>query len=409
MTLHSSKTLLPDLLEAEVDATLFVPGPTYDRDVDLSLAEFARRSETVDVLITSPNGRARDALQEGHISLLPSRVADYPLAMKRLAAEADRVVGDVEVAPPSDGQFRPGIVGQGVDTIVELADVLVAEVNELEPRLPGLAYDIERFDYRREVSCPLPTIPRAEADSKAKAIGKHIAELIPDRAILQFGIGQIPAAIVSELSGQTGFGLHSGFLGPFIRDLVEDEIVTRGSPILEPGGSAPLLGAALAIAVVGPDREFYRWLEGSGAVQICGIESIATPEVRKGDRFVAINSAIEVDILGQVNATHIASQIFSGPGGQPDYFRRARQSEGGIGIIALKSATNSGISKIVDGIPSGGAVTTQWFEPDYVVTEQGVADIRIATPEQRAKRLIQTAHPDFREELRESAQDQSLL
>ena len=409
MSFHSSNTLLPELLDAEVDATIFVPGPTYDREVELSLASFARQSETVDVLVTSPNGAVREALHDGHVELLPARLSDYPLLMQRLAADAERVVGVVETTPPVDGTLHPGIVGEGVETIVRLADVLIAETNDREPRLPGLTYDVAQFDHIRTVSCPLPKMPRATVDATAEQIGQQVAELIPDGATLQFGLGQIPAAIVSELSGRTGFGLHSGFLGPFVRDLIEQEIVTRGSPVLEGEDGGPLSEPASAIAVLGPDREFYQWLERSGAVHICGIDSIVSPTVRTRETFVAINSAIEVDILGQINATHIGSRIFSGPGGQPDYFRLARESEGGIGIMALSSRTKSDISKVVEGISADSAVTTRWFESDYIVTEQDVADLRTATPAQRARRLIRTAHPDVRDELRAAAQEQSLL
>lgn len=401
---HTSGTLLAEIVDAKADATVFVVGPTIDRAGKISVGEFARRTD-LDVLLSSPKGETLEALHEGHAQFIPSRLVDIPLAMERLAANADRVVGIIETSPPVGGTVTPGITGLAIPEIVQLSDLLIAEINENEPRMLGLSYSLDQFDDQVNATYPLPEYESPDLDDRARTIGENVARVIPDGATLQFGIGEIPDALGSALADREGLGLHTGLVTDTVRGLIADEVITRGSVAVDPHSACDLERPGVTIAALGPDQEFYDWLETSKKIAMQGFNTVHRYELAsQNDNFVAINSAVEVDVNGQVNAERIQGKQVSGPGGQPDFMRIARLSRGGVSVITLPSTTDSGISKIVDGVGQGDVVTTPYYEVDYVVTEHGVADLRTATRKERVEELVRVATPEQRSELRSSVE-----
>lgn len=396
----TSGVILQRLADAGIDATVFVPGPAFKRENALSVAEFARRFEG-EVVLTVPVGDTRTALSNGDASLLPLRISDYPVAMRRISATATRTVGVVEITPQQDGRVTPGICGLGVETIVELSDVLIGEVNPQSPRLPGLSITTDKFDHQVSARYDLPKLPKSTPNDRAERIGEHVADVVPAGATVQFGIGDVPAAVARELSGRTGLGLHSGLVGPEVLDLLDSGTIERGSEAVSRAGNGPTGGFGVASMVVGDSDAFYDRIAASEAVAIGSIAQSHDPViVGENPRFTAINSGLQVDLAGQVNAEQVANRQVSAPGGQPDYFRAARRSDGGVGVLAMSSVDGEGRSKIRSSIADTGVVTTPRDTPDVVVTEHGVADLRTATVSERARRLLAITDPDHRADLR---------
>lgn len=412
VTWHTSGVALAELAATDPSATVFIPGPTMDRDCALSVAEFARRVDNVQVRLGSPRDAVRDVLELPNVGFVPAaRAADYPVVMRGLAATADRVVGIVETSPPADGTVTPGINGLGVSTIRSLADVLVAEVNPREPRLPGLSFPASTLDHRLPADFELPRLPAVTPDERALAIGRAVADVVPDGATLHIGYGSIPTAVADALSDHSDLGLHSGMVSPTVVQLIEDGVVTRGSTAASPHAASRFERPGLATTTVGTDREFYDWLEETQTVGIGDIAHIHDPCVAaENPRFTAINSGVEVDVFGQVNAERVSDTRFGGPGGQPDFYRIARRSEGGRGILALTSTLEGeDASKIVGRVSEGGVVTTPAYDIDTVVTEYGIADLRLGTDDERARRLIDVAAPSYRNALAAEARAVGLL
>lgn len=395
----TSGVILERLADAGADATVFIPGPAFERDGTMSVAEFARAFEG-DVILTAPVGDTRTAISEGYASLFPLRVSDYPVAMRRLAVTAPRTVGVVEITPQRDGRVTPGVCGMGVASIVELSDVLVGEVNPRAPRLPGLSFASEAFDQLVSAEYGLPRLPESTPDDRAEQVGEHIGDVVPSKATVQFGIGDVPAAVADGLRCRTELGLHSGLVGPEVLELLDSGAIERGSAVTNGENSLPN-GLGVTSMVVGDSPSFYDRIAVSGCIAIGPIAyTHDPPAIGENPRFTAINSGLEVDLAGQINAERIANRQVSAPGGQPDYFRAARRSEGGVAILAMPSVGGDGRSRIRSSLSDSGVVTTPRYMPGVVVTEHGAADLRTATVLERARRLTAVAHPDHRPDLR---------
>jgi acyl-CoA hydrolase len=407
---HSCGEALARLAAADRDATVFVPGPTIDRDGRLSIDEFASAADNVDVLLGSPRDTARETVERGDAQFVPSaRAGDYPILMRRLSEAADRTVGVIETSESIDGVYTPGINGLAIDAILDLADVLIAEVNPREPALPGIEIETDRFDHRLPVDYNLPVLSTAEPDDVARTIGGAVADLIPDGSTLHVGYGSIPSAIAESLTDHENLGLHTGMVSPSVVDLLEEGVIARGSIVAEPLADCPFERPALATTTLGDSRSFYDWVESSRMVAIGSIGQMHDPcAAAANPKFTAVNSGVQVDLQGQVNAERMGARRFGGPGGQPDFFRIARSSEDGAGILALSSTHGGDVSTIVGRIAAGGVVTTPGHSLDYVVTEHAVADLRTATERERTSQLIETAAPRFRDDLRETAAEYGL-
>ncbi|TKR25036.1 acetyl-CoA hydrolase/transferase C-terminal domain-containing protein [Natronomonas salsuginis] len=398
-----SGELFRDILDSNANATALIMGPTLDREGGFSIKDFAEQSNNIDVILTSPRGDSKSAYDDGTVDFMPVKLNDYPGVIKKLAHKNERTVGILETTQPSDGKVYPGISAVAVPEIIEAADVLVAEMNELQPKVNGLSYKYDIFDYVRECSVPLPKQPIPEPDDSFMKIGENIANLIPDTGTIQIGFGKIPNAIGQCLTPEKNLGLHSGLVTPVIKDLIERDIITKGSGVLPSVDDCPLGSPGLTIAALGDSQEFYEWLENTNYIELRGMEQTHDPQlVSTIDDFVAINSGVEVDLNGQVNGERINGQQIAGPGGQPIFFNIARKSKNGKAIIALPSQTNSGYSKIVSGISKKNIVTTPRYNIDYVVTEQGTADVQFQTEKESTQQILQVAHPEHRDRLKDN-------
>ncbi len=408
---YTTGRALEAVQESGADVTVLVAGPTFDREyAGVSIAEFAQTATNATVRLLLPQHESRSLLDEGIAEYVPSRSPDQTAIIRRAMTQADRVVGVCETSNPEDGTFTPGACGLFVPTVLSAADLTVAEVNPMAPRLPGLSFRVNRFDHQLHAECELPQAERPDIDSAAKKVGENVADLIADGATIELGVGRIPIAIARSLSDHTDLGMHSGLVRPVVRKLIEDGIVTRGSQVAEKQPDCPLSNPILANTVLGDEQSFYSWAAESGAVTLDNIHKTTDPSlVASNPHFTAVNSAIQVDIQGQVNAERFGGRQLSTAGGQPAYFRAARKSDCGIGIIALTSETSDGVSKIVPALSDDAVVTTPRVDIDCVVTEHGIADLFGESLSHRTEELIGVAPPTDRDGLRHTAEDFGLI
>jgi acyl-CoA hydrolase len=276
---------------------------------------------------------------------------------------------------------------------VQTARTVVAQVNPRMPRTHGDGLiHVDSIDYMVEVDEPIHELTPPALSDVERAIGRHCAELVDDGATLQIGIGAIPQATVAALADHHRLGIHTEMISDGIVELVEKGVVTGESKRVHPGKI--VAGFALG------SRKLYDFMDDNPAVAMLDMAYINDVEViRRNPKVTAINSAIEVDITGQVCADSIGDRQYSGVGGQMDFIRGAALSEGGKPIIALPSVTSSGESRIVSMLkPAAGVVTTR-AHVHFVVTEHGIADLFGKNLRQRAAALIAIAHPSHRDAL----------
>ena len=351
----------------------------------------------VNSLFISDN--VRKAVNEGRADFTPCFLSEVPLLFKTGRIPLD--VALIHVAPPDEHGFCSLGVEVGITkSAAQSARVVIAEVNPNMPRTLGDAFiHISKIDHVVPVSYELPETPMGELNDTARGIARHIAGIIPNGATLQMGIGGIPDAVLHELHGHKHLGIHTELFSDGIIDLVERGIIDGEMKSLHPGKIAAgfLLGT----------KRLYRFVHDNPVVEMHPTEYINDPFViARNDRMVAINSAIEVDLTGQVCSDSIGTRLYSGVGGQVDFIYGASRSKGGVPIIALpSSATVQGkrVSKIVSTIKLGGGVVTSRSHVRYVVTEHGVADLYARTIRERARALIGIADPEFRDGLEQEA------
>jgi len=308
-------------------------------------------------------------------------------------------VAIVQVSPPdAHGYCSLGVSVDIGRAAVNNAKYVIAQVNPNVPRTHGDGIVRSRrchaFTYSEE---PLPEVPFSEGLSAAEEkIGTYGASLIDDRCTLQMGIGAIPDAVLSSLTNHKNLGIHTEMCSDGIIDLMERDIINNKYKTLHSGKS--VVGFALGT------KRLYNYVDDNPAFSFLDISYVNDPHViRQVDKMIAINSAIEVDITGQVCADSIGLYQYSGIGGQMDFMRGAALSEGGKPIIAMPSRTTKGISRITSMLQQGAGVTTTRAHVHYIVTEYGIAYLYGKNLRQRAKELIQIAHPDDREKLERAA------
>lgn len=328
-------------------------------------------------------------IRQGYVPRLFSRTGPYPVD-----------VAFIHVSPPDkQGYCSLGVsISHSLPTALQ-AGTVVAEINEHMPRVLGNSFiNLSQIDYVVESSRPLLEWPPTEdVGEKEKSIGRHVAELIPDGATLQIGIGGIPEATAEFLGDRRDLRFFAMGVDTIV-DLVEQGVVERSRDVSQwKVKVCELLGT----------RRLFDFVDNNPMVYGCPTnECINSLAAAKIDKFVSIISAMEVDLSGQVNAETIAGKQFSAVGGSHDFLQGAYNSSGGKSIIALTSTAGSGervISRIVSQLPPGSAVTHPRHSVQYVVTEYGVADLRGKTLDERAEALIAIAHPDFRSQLRRTA------
>ncbi|HMA48008.1 MAG TPA: acetyl-CoA hydrolase/transferase C-terminal domain-containing protein [Frankiaceae bacterium] len=339
----------------------------------------------------------RQAVQEGRADYMPVFLSEVPLLFRRGVLPLD--VALVQVSPPD----RHGFCSLGVSVDVSRAAVQTARtvVAQVNPRMPrthgdGLIH-VDAVDYLVEFAEPLPELPPHHLTDQERAVGRNCAELVEDGATLQIGIGALADATLAALSDRERLGIHSEMLSDGVVDLVEKGVITGEAKRVHPGK----IVAGFALGT----RRLYDFLDDNPLVAMLDIAYVNDAAViRRNPRVTAVNSAIEVDLTGQVCADTIGDMQFSGVGGQMDFIRGAALSEGGKPIIALPSVTATGKSRIVPALATGAAVVTTRAHVHFVVTEHGIADLWGKNLRQRAAALIGIAHPAHRDALAAEAQ-----
>ena len=304
----------------------------------------------------------------------------------------------VQVSPAdANGRHSFGLIGDHVRAAVDKARVVIAEVNEQVPFVPGESIGADEIDVAVHVSRPPVEVAPARIGETDQVIARHAAQFIDDGAVLQVGVGAVPDAILRLLGDRRDLGIHSGLLGDGVADLVEAGVVTNARKPID-------RGVSINGAFIGTSR-LYRWADRNPAVRLCSTaytHDAAT--LARLERLVTINSALEVDLTGQVNAEQSGSAYMGGTGGQVDFVRAGARSPGGHAIIALHSTAKGGaIGKIVSAL--SGPVTTARSDVDLIVTEHGAAELKGRSLAERARRLVAIAHPDFREALDRQASE----
>ena len=338
----------------------------------------------------------RAAVAEGRADYLPVFLSEIPLLFRNGVLPLDAAL--VHVSPPDAHGFVS--LGTSVDTAlaaVESATTVIAQVNPRMPRTFGDgAVHVRRFAALVTVDVPLPEHQPAAIGPVERAIGQAVAGLVEDGATLQVGIGAIPDAVLLALPGHRGLGVHTEMFSDGLLPLIERGVVTNEHKQRQ-------RGRTVASFVIGT-RRVFEFVDDNPAVELrdCSYVNDASI-IREQPKMTAINSAIEVDLTGQVVADSIGERIYSGVGGQMDFVRGATLSPGGKAIIALPSTTSRGESRIVAQLKPGAGVVTTRAHVRYVVTEHGVADLYGKNLRQRARALVAIAAPEARESLEREA------
>lgn len=368
---------------------------------DPTTAPEYRNSFRHNVLFIGHN--TRRAVQEGRADFTPVFLSEIPRLFRSGALPLD--VALIQVSPPDDH----GFCSMGVEVGCSLpaaraAQLVIAEVNAQMPRTLGDSFiHISRLDVCIETNRPLTEAPQGEPNPTAVAIGRHVASLVPDGATLQLGIGAIPDAVLRALDGKRHLGIHTELFSDGVIDLVERGVIDGEAKSIHQG-------KIVAGFVLGTKRVF-NWLHDNAMVEMHTTDYVNDPfTIARHRRMVAINSALQVDLSGQVCADSIGTRLYSGAGGQVDFIRGAARAEEGRPIIALPATARGGsLSRIVPTLEAGAGVVTSRYDVHYVVTEFGVAELFGKTLAQRARALIAVAHPDFRDELTAAARELSYL
>ena len=341
----------------------------------------------------------RKAVQEGRADFTPVLLSEFPLLFKNKVLPVN--VAFVHLSPPDAHGYCSFGVEVGLSkSPAESAEIIIAEVNEKMPRTLGDTFiHVSAIDYIVPVDYDLPELAMGEGkpSEKVEKIAKFIADLIPDEATMQMGIGAVPDAVLKHLYDKKDLGIHTELFSDGVIDLVEAGVITNAKKTLHPG-------KIIAGFVLGTKR-LYEWVHNNPLIEFLRTEYVNDPFiVSQNHRMVAINSAIEIDLTGQICADSIGTKLYSGVGGQLDFVYGASRSKGGVPIIALPS-TAKDFSRIVPTLKTGAGVITTRNHVHYVVTEFGVASLYGKTIRERAQALINVAHPDFTEELTEQARE----
>ena len=333
------------------------------------------------------SSNVRHINQTDNGSYTPIFLSDMPLLFDRKHIKVDVVL--IQVTPPDKFGFcSMGVSVEASKSAIRNAKYVIAQVNNQMPRTYGDAmFHIDEIDFLVEHDAPIFSLQLTTPTAIETQIAQHIVPLIEDGSTLQLGIGNIPNATLAEMGHLKNLGIHTELLTEGVLDLVKKGVIN---------GYEKKIIASFAMGT----QRLYDFIDKNPSVEIA--EACYTNEVgviRQNPKVVSINSAIEVDITGQVCADSIGSNIYSGFGGQVDFVRGAMLSEGGKSIIAFPSLTNKGESKIVPFLKQGAGVVTTRAHVQYIVTEYGVAELFGKNLHQRAKALINIAHPNHREAL----------
>jgi acyl-CoA hydrolase len=335
----------------------------------------------------------RGLIDIGMADYVPVFLSEVPKLLKQGIQPIDTAL--IQVSPPDKhGICSLGISVEATRAACLVARRIIAQINPNMPRTHGDGFiHLDDIDIVFEQAAPLSIHPIIQPDATAIAIGKQVASLIEDGACLQMGIGAIPNAVLDELHGHRHLGIHTEMFSDGAIKLIESGAIDNSCKKIHPG-------KVVTGFVIG-SQHLYDFVDDNPEIVFLDIEYVNdTVNIRRNKKVVAVNSAIQVDLSGQVCADSIGPRIYSGFGGQMDFVRGAALSEGGKAIIALPSTAAKGtVSRIAFQLDPGAGVVTTRAHVQYVVTEYGVADLRGKTLAERAKALIAIAHPAFRETL----------
>ena len=353
-----------------------------------------RDSFRVNALFVGAN--VRDAINSGESSYIPVFLGETSNLFRRGILPLD--VALIQVSPPDKHGFCS--LGVSVDcsrAAVQAAKFVIAQVNPNMPRTHGDGViHVDKIDAFVDGDEPLHEVPPPQYGDVERAIGRYCAELIEDGATLQMGIGAIPDAVLAALGGHKNLGIHTEMFSDGAIDLIESGVINGLNKRSHPG-------KVVATFVMGT-RRLYDFIDDNPQVAMLDVGyTNDTAVIRRNPKVTAINSAIEVDLTGQVCADSIGTRQYSGVGGQMDFIRGASLSEGGKPIIALPSVTRRGESRLVSYLKPGAGVVSTRAHVHYVVTEWGVANLYGQNLQARARLLIDIAHPDHRERLEREA------
>lgn len=373
-TLHRIVEAVPDSVRNLAVLTSFVAGLNR---LDCPLLEMAAEAVTFFPSPADAKGRYRRI------------VSSYFDIHRHIESQSPDIVFVPVTVPDAQGRVTTGVSAEFVAAAMAVAETRIAIISPSLPRLAGVeTLPIESFTHvLADDMAPLP-LPLAEADGLAETIAGHVAGLIADGATIQTGIGKVPSALFARLTEKRGLRIHSGIVTQSARMLVEAGALDPDAPIV--------------CATIAGDMDFYAWLDGRRDFRLRPISHTHSPAVLGGiPGLVSVNSAIEVDLLGQVNAERIGGRAVSAAGGLPDFAAAAHRSAGGLSVIALPATDARGVhSRIVAQFAAGTPVSVARHDVDAVVTEYGVADLRGKSAEERALALVNIAAPQFRQGLR---------
>lgn len=335
----------------------------------------------------------RKAVQSGEADYTPIFLSEIPRLLKSGSFRIGAAL--VMVSPPDNHNMCS--LGVSVDigkAAIEGADIVIAQINRNMPRTFGQTMiPYKKFDYVVEADTPLPELPLPKSDHVIETIGKNIAQLISDGSVLQLGIGGIPNAVLLNLKDKNDLGIHTEMFSDGIIDLMKNGNITNTTK--------KILSGRTATSFCFGTRDLYDYVHDNPLVEFYPSDFMNDPfRISQNDNMVAVNSAIQIDLTGQVCADSLGPKFYSGIGGQVDFIRGAARSKRGKPIIAFPSTAKKGeASRIVGQLSSGAGVVTSRGDVRFVVTEYGITNLFGKSIRQRALELIQLAHPKFRDEL----------
>jgi acyl-CoA hydrolase len=342
-------------------------------------------------LFIGPNARA--AVNDGRAEYIPVFLSDVPTLIRRGILPIGAVLANVS-RPDKHGFCSLGTSVIAMPSAIRHGRKVIAQLNAAMPRTLGDSFvHVDDIDLAVEVDQPPYAIEPPQVGDIERRIGEYVAELVPDGATLQMGIGAIPSAVASALRDKRNLGVHTEMMTDGVRELVEAGVVNGSQKEIN-------IGHVVATFMLGTQR-LYDWANDNPMVEMRPTEyTNDTAVIRRFKKMVAINSAIEVDITGQVCADSIGAKMYSGVGGQMDFIRGAALADDGRAIIAMPATASGGtVSRIVPYLRQGAGVVTTRAHVETIVTEYGIAEMHGRSIPERVRQLIAIADPRFREEL----------
>jgi 4-hydroxybutyrate CoA-transferase len=335
-------------------------------------------------------GLAREAIADGRADFIPCYFSEIPKMITEEFIPVD--VALLQVSPPDQhGYVSLGVSVDYAKAAAGKAKLLIVQVNECMPRTLGDSFiHVTEIDYFVKQNAEIIELAPSKISAVEEAIGEHCASLIENGSTLQLGIGSLPDAVLKFLKKKKDLGIHSEMFSDGVVDLINEGIINNQKKTLFPG-------KAVVTFLMGT-RKLYDFVDNNPMIYMAPVDFVNDPYViAQNNKMVSINSCVQVDFMGQVASESIGLKQISGVGGQVDFVRGANLSQGGKSIIAIQSVTGGGkVSKIVPFLDNGAAVTTSRCDVRFIVTEYGIADLKGKTLKERARSLIEIAHPNFK-------------